>query len=166
MTTAQYTTKQQKGFTLIELLVVISIIAILAVIGVSVFSGSQGAARDGQRRSEASSIAKSIEASKDFEKGVYAYTTADSGKDFPKGFPTDPNYCIYTSTAASLPAAGANPASWGASACPTGFTLASTNMATATTGNLGATTPDVKSWNLCVKLERSTTPFCIKSLTP
>lgn len=51
-----------KGFTLIELLVVISILAILSVIGLTIFSGAQRNARDGKRREDVNAIAKALEA--------------------------------------------------------------------------------------------------------
>ena len=50
------------GFTLVELMVVITIIAILATIGVTIYSGAQKAARDAIRRSDILSIAKALEA--------------------------------------------------------------------------------------------------------
>lgn len=55
---------KSKGFTLVELLVVISIIAILSVIGVTVFSGVQKSARDAQRKGDVNSIANALEVNK------------------------------------------------------------------------------------------------------
>lgn len=50
----------KKGFTLVELLVVISIIAILSVIGITVFSGVQKSARDTKRREDLAALANAV----------------------------------------------------------------------------------------------------------
>lgn len=54
----------RKGFTLIELLVVISIIAILSVVGITVFTGVQKSARDVKRRGDIDAIASAMEVHK------------------------------------------------------------------------------------------------------
>lgn len=54
----------KKGFTLVELLIVISIIAMLAVVGIVVFQGQQKNARDTRRKSDIQAIAKAMEAGK------------------------------------------------------------------------------------------------------
>ena len=53
--------KTPQGFTLIELLVVISIIAILAVVGITLFSGAQNKARDARRKSDIIAMSKAME---------------------------------------------------------------------------------------------------------
>ncbi|MDP3998755.1 MAG: prepilin-type N-terminal cleavage/methylation domain-containing protein [bacterium] len=53
--------KSYQGFTLIELLVVISIIAILSVVGMTIFSSVQKSARDAVRKSDVNAIAKAYE---------------------------------------------------------------------------------------------------------
>lgn len=52
------------GFTLVELLVVITIIAILSVIGMAVFTGVQKNARDARRREDINAIANALEANR------------------------------------------------------------------------------------------------------
>ena len=51
----------KKGFTLIELLVTISIIAILSTIGLTIFSGTQGKARDSVRKNDLRTLATALE---------------------------------------------------------------------------------------------------------
>lgn len=51
----------KKGFTLVELLVVISIIAILSVIGVVIFTNVQKSARDAKRRGDLKAIVNALE---------------------------------------------------------------------------------------------------------
>ena len=56
-----YLPDKSKGFTLVELLVVISIIAILSVIGITIFTSTQSVARDAKRRADANAIHKALE---------------------------------------------------------------------------------------------------------
>ncbi|QQG43264.1 MAG: type II secretion system protein [Candidatus Daviesbacteria bacterium] len=56
------TAANPQGFTLIELLVVISIIAILSVVGVTVFTNTQKNSRDTRRKADVDSISKALEA--------------------------------------------------------------------------------------------------------
>lgn len=53
--------KNPSGFTLVELLVVVSIIAILSVIGLAVFTGVQKGARNARRQSDIDAISKTLE---------------------------------------------------------------------------------------------------------
>ena len=53
--------KSIRGFTLIELLVTISIIAILSLIAITMFTGVQKSARDAKRIQDIDSIAKNME---------------------------------------------------------------------------------------------------------
>jgi type II secretion system protein G len=51
----------KKGFTLIELLIVISILGILAVVGVGAFRSSQMKGRDAQRKSDLKQLSNALE---------------------------------------------------------------------------------------------------------
>lgn len=79
--------KNNAGFTLVELMVVISIIAILSVVGVVVYSNVQKSARDAQRRSELEAIAQAYE----IKYPANIKYTALTGSDFAPGImPKDP----------------------------------------------------------------------------
>lgn len=146
-----------KGFTLIELLVTITIIAILGVIGVAVFTGAQRNARDGTRRANIESLAKSIESAKDpanTTPGAYSYTAALFATDYPGGLKDTSGYvyCLVNSSGTADPSA-----TW-TTTCPTGYSTlidASGVYTTAVSGTSG--------WKICAPLEGGTA-VCKKSL--
>lgn len=70
MPTSTALSVNKKGFTLIELMVVIAIIAILSVIGITVFSSVQKSARDAKRRLDGKAIALALEQYK-LQNGLY-----------------------------------------------------------------------------------------------
>jgi type II secretion system protein G len=53
--------KNKQGFTLLELLVVVTILGILAAVGMGQYRTSQMKARDGQRKSDLSNITRALE---------------------------------------------------------------------------------------------------------
>lgn len=81
---------QKQGFTLIELMVVVSIIAILSVVGVAVYSEISSKARDAKRKSDIKAIATAIEIKYDTVNKKYR-CPIDPAKAFSGGVvPTDP----------------------------------------------------------------------------
>lgn len=169
---------KRPGFTLIELLVVVAILAILSVIGYSIFSNAQATARDGIRRAEINNLGKSIESARDAVTSTYKYTDVNFASDYPQVKPKDPSassakpfYCVATSTAVNpAPIPSSNPISWTASQnCPTdaagtGYTAWTTlvdntsayNTATANALQAGS----VKYWKVCTRLEVSGAFVC------
>lgn len=93
------TSRNPQGFTLVELLIVITIIAVLAVIGVTVYSGTQKTARDSRRRADIDAISSALEAHYNTTANQYCAASpagtycapVDSLNWFASGFrPTDP----------------------------------------------------------------------------
>lgn len=143
---------QDKGFTLVELLVVITIIAILSVIGITVFSGVQKNARDARRRGDIDALAKAAELN---YSGVY-YLFPD-GSAFASGtVPKDPldnqDNCQRTNSTNKkcwycLRGAGSTPG------CEDG-TYSTQEVSNFFNGNGSGT-----RWMICANLEAGT-PFC------
>lgn len=150
---------KNKGFTLVELLVVVAIIAILSVIGLTVFSGSQANARDARRKADIDAIAKVIETTR--APGTVYYLSLPASGFSTEAAPVDSTtakYCIKTSTATTV----GEPTQWLATdACPTLPTPASgesvwtvipsTGLA-AGTGTAPFVTSTI-SWKVCARLE-------------
>lgn len=79
---------EKKGFTLVELLVVVSIISVLAVIGLVVFGNIQKGARDARRMKDTDAVANAMEANYVQSTGTY---TALAATMFSSGqIPQDP----------------------------------------------------------------------------
>lgn len=150
-----------QGFTLVELLVVITIIAILSVVGLTIFSGVQRNARDTKRRADIDAIAKALEVNKTPNSTLYVLL---AGTQFGGGvIPVDngvngtATYCANITNAVAAPPAV--PATWTNAAvngCPTGYTTVSATYPTAATA----------SWTVCALLETGTNPnniYCRQS---
>lgn len=142
-----------RGFTLVELMVVISIVAILAVVGFSVFSGTQKNARDGRRRSEIDSIAKSVETMRNLGAATtsYNYSAANYTSDM-KSI-TDPSllqYCIiYPVPAGDI----------GITSAPTATTCPNSYVAMT-----AAAMTNQPSWKVCTWLEATGAAYCKSNL--
>src|SRR3989344_2101734 len=87
----------ERGFTLIELLVTISIIAILATIGATIFSNTQKEAQNSRRKADIVAIAKAMENKYSAVVGTYQELNPD-GSDFAGGvIPLPPEGGTYAS---------------------------------------------------------------------
>ncbi len=131
------------GFTLVELLVVISIIAILSVIGITVYSSVQKNARDARRRGDIDSIAMALEVNK---KNTGYQVLADNqfaGGKIPATDAQSNAYCGNTVSAA---------ASTGmtASACASGWNAVSAASPV-------AASDQTTGWTICAWLENGLT---------
>lgn len=172
--------KKSSGYTLIELMVVITIIAILAIIGLSLYVNAQKNARDGIRSTELGSLARSIETTKNPVGTDYLYTSANYDADYPQNKPADPLkasvpfYCISTGgDQANIP----DPSAWGSAvSCPTDLGGGAGNTAYTTwntlvdnSGSYNSTSSNAlatgaKRWKICAKREASTGVICVKSM--
>lgn len=86
-------TKQNLGFTLIELLVVITILGILATIGLVSFRTSQMRSRDAQRKSDLRQLSSALEIYyNDYER----YPAASGGKVLGCPFSNTPTACNWS----------------------------------------------------------------------
>lgn len=86
-------TSNQKGFTLVELMVVISIIAILSVVGYTLYTNAQKAARDVVRKQEIDAIANAMEMN--YDSGTAKYAVLTPGSFVNGAIPAD----VYSGTA-------------------------------------------------------------------
>lgn len=73
--------RKTKGFTLIELLVSISIIGVLAAVGLVSFSGSQKQARDSARKSDIKQYQNSLELFANQNSGLYPSLNVSGGSN-------------------------------------------------------------------------------------
>lgn len=172
--------KSARGFTLIELLVVISIIAVLSVIGMTIFTGVQSRARDTRRQSEVTAIAKALETNKvsgttTYKSIVDSWFAGTIVPSDPRGSAIiNPQYAILYTT--SLGCTVPKPTAWPTTSASdnslptapaitgTGCTGNATGVVVATGIPSGATNFDkVTSFQICALLENGTAPniFCV-----
>lgn len=149
--------KSFKGFTLIELLVAITIVAVLAAVGIVVFGGVQARGRDARRSQDLQSIANALEGKK--QAGSIFYT-ALAVSDFANStIPEDPRlatqkYCFWGKTDVPPVAPIAKPAASAVNweTC-TGPAADYTQVVAA---GIPADATKVTSWTLCAKQEAVT----------
>lgn len=147
--------KKSKGFTLIELMVAIAIVAILATVGLTVFSNTQKSARDAKRRTDIDSIAKALENNRSNTKNYTTYTWITGAGFAGSTVPADPKstqtYCADIDSTVPI---GAKPdiGSWDGTSCPTGWGAPSTDL----TPQIG----DITAWTVCARLENPAQTYC------
>lgn len=152
------TFKTRQGFTLVELMVVVAIIAILAAIGVTVFSGQQKNARDSRRKSDIDAIATALES----KRGIATTYSALATTDFANGsIPVDsttPQYSVCYSATAGASVSGNTPTAWAVGvANPTAPTAGCVGTAWATV-SASAPAAATTAFMVCALLENGTNP--------
>lgn len=149
--------KSSLGFTLVELLVAITIIAVLAAVGVVVFGGVQAKARDSRRSQDLVAVANALEGKR---VAGTIYYTALANSDFATGsVPADPRgttqkYCFWGSTDVPPVPAIAKPAA--AAVNWTSCTGPSADYTAVIGAAVPTDTTKVTSWIICAKQESVT----------
>ncbi len=160
---------KSSGFTLIELMVVVAIIAILATIGFTLYSGVQSKARDAKRQGDIDAIAKAFEVNKVQGSTTYpAISTAwFAGNTIPKEASTTytPQYTLVYPATAGVTGIVLNAApTWAATEAninTTQFTNPAGTISIITITNNVPPAPltNFTAFQICVRLE-SGTIFC------
>ncbi len=152
--------KSYAGFTLIELLVVVAIIAILSVIGMTLFGSVQKSARDARRRGDIDAIASALEVAKTSTGYAQIY-----GTNFASGtVPTDSGntatgitYCVYSRPDYNTITV---PTTRWTTTCPL-FSESGTLVFPVTSGQIYLVSSATK-WTVCASLETGTV-YCKSS---
>ncbi len=154
------TLPNQFGFTLIELLVVVAILAILSVIGVTVYSNVQVNARDARRRSDIDAIVKALEVNKNQNTGKYQQL---SNSNFQQQLvPSSTGVTKYCIAYASSPSDDQpiTPISWLDNVdCPEDISGAAVYDEVTDTNPPANTT----NWIVCSRLEAISDVYCLKN---
>lgn len=92
--------RSNKGFTLIELMVAITILAILATIGMTLFSDVQKKGRDSRRKGDVDAMSKALESGYNAQTGLYpvAYTATMFASGLTPVDPKNTAPYVYTTT--------------------------------------------------------------------
>lgn len=140
----------KRGFTLIELLIAVAIIAILAMVGMVIFTKSLSNTRDVKRKADIDAIAKALQTN--YTTTAYSPLAASqfSTGSIPSSDSQGHPYCG-NSTLNTQPA---DPSPW-TSSCPTNYAQVSTSVPASGT-----------SWKICASLENGGSPsiYCQTSV--
>lgn len=90
-TRTNFVKQNLRGFTLIELLIVVAIIAVLAVIGITIFGNVQKNARDARRKADINAIANVMEANYNTASCLGQYCSLSATYFANNQIPIDPN---------------------------------------------------------------------------
>lgn len=147
-------TSSNKGFTLVEILVAITIVAVLAAVGIVIFGGVQSKARDSRRSQDLEAIVNALEGKR--QAGSIYYAALIDG-DFASGsVPVDPRvatqkYCMWGTTTvppvASIAKPVATAVNW------TDCTGPTADYTAAVAPGVPADVTKVTSWTVCAKQE-------------
>lgn len=154
--------KKISGFSLVELLVVISIIVILAAIGMTVYADAQSKARDARRKADVDSIAKSLELTKD-SNGYQPLSSAKFGSSegLPKIDPQGYAYCIKSSSNATDVLADTSASDWSSKNCVSNSSGTWWNVGNGLPGGTNDTPgANTVQWKVCTLLDNKTSIYC------